>query len=104
MSRQIIWAAGFFDGEGCISIAKHQPNPKYYQHNHSYAVKLTVYQNMRAPLKCFKELFGGTIKLRPATGKQKRNGWVWSIGGQALVAALTQMLPYLIVKKEQAEL
>jgi hypothetical protein len=104
MSRQIIWAAGFFDGEGCISIGKAQPQLKYYKHNHHYTVRLTVYQNIRAPLQIFKELFGGTIKLRPATGKQKNNGWVWSIGGRGLVAALTQMLPYLIVKKEQAEL
>ena len=42
-----------------------------------------------------KELFGGQIRI---------NRKLWSLGGQPAVKALSEMLPYLIVKKSQAEL
>jgi len=49
------------------------------------------------------KLFGGTYFL-----KESREGskpcYLWSSGGQNAMAALEEMLPYLVVKRRQAEI
>ncbi len=92
MARQedLIWAAGFFDGEGCISIQKQQKQTRLY-----YYMSVSVYQNDCRPLDDFLELFGGSIL--PEAPAQK-----WRASGRTAAAMLSEMLPYLRVKREQA--
>lgn len=47
-------------------------------------------------------LFGGTIvKKRPRDGYMPQ--WRWIVYGNNAASALTAMLPYLVTKKDQAE-
>ena len=92
--EQIIWASGFFDGEGCISV---WPKTKRKAtHAISYNMSMAVFQNDRTPLDLLCMLFGGNIRRRDI-------GWFWTLSGQPTVNALEAMIPYLIVKRSQAE-
>lgn len=90
----VIWAAGFFDGEGCVCITRRlnrSGNAKVY-----HWLDISVYQNHSASLEELKALFGGSI------GSEGR-AWKWRACGPTAAAALREMLPYLRVKRAQAE-
>jgi hypothetical protein len=90
--EDVIWAAGFFDGEGCVSIVRRPKRDKVY-----HWLDISAYQNHRAPLEELQCLFGGSV--RPEAG-----GWKWRACGPTAGDALREMLPYLRVKHTQAEI
>ena len=92
------YLAGFFDGEGCVSISKAQPK------NHripKYAMNVAVVQKGIKMLAGFQELTGiGNIYET----KQAYSGYSWQFSGNTAKEFLVAILPYLINKKQQAEL
>ena len=84
------WAAGFFDGEGCIIIAK---RPK-----DNFALQLTTVQIEVAPLYKLQRLWGGSVY--PSKGKKLP---CWTINGREAARFLQNIFPYLLVKAEQAK-
>ncbi len=96
------YAAGFIDGDGCISI--------YLRTKSSSLVPLFNVQLMangidERPLVRLQLLFGGTIHLKSKNGPLgKRPIYYWVIQGEAAVESISILLPFLIVKREQAEL
>ena len=80
------WAAGFVDGEGCISLTSHR------------TLVLRVSQKDLRPLRKLKEMFGGSIRPQKPTGCAQ-----WYLSSAYAVAAIQQMLPFLILKREQAD-
>jgi hypothetical protein len=93
----VIWAAGFFDGEGCIGVSRSKKGKLCVY----YSIQITAFQNVRAPLDIFAQLFGGTIRYSTT---HSTGGWVWQLSGRALKLALEEMLPFLVVKREQAQI
>jgi hypothetical protein len=96
----LAWAAGFFDGEGCISRKK----------GGKRTWRLVVQQNVRPPLEVLERLFGGTL-YGPYTRQRSRDGvgqfsnpyYVWRLNTQAdVLFALECMYPYLRVKGAEA--
>jgi len=89
--RWVAWAAGFIDGEGCVALVRDTTRGTY--------VRLSVGQRTREPLTFLCELFGGSIhqeKTRPM--------WKWVVSHRTASKALTELLPYLVVKQDQAAL
>src|SRR6267378_443799 len=66
-----------------------------------------MFQVDRTPLDVFALTFGGTVRRRPisprSTFPSSRDGWVWCQCGHPAAATLKAMLPYLVVKRAQAE-
>ncbi|MGV1985619.1 LAGLIDADG family homing endonuclease [Agrobacterium sp. 22-221-1] len=89
------WAAGFFDGEGCIQI-----EPRKSGHGTSYYVNIQVTQNDRRPLDELQKRWGGNVTgaCRRATDRCFR----WRMSSTGAAVFLTAMLPYLLVKRERA--
>ena len=85
----IAWAAGFFDGEGCVQA---------YERGAILETKLTVFNLDPRPLKRLRELFGGTI--RP----DSRSGWWWSISGKDSEKFAKAILDHTSSKYDQLEL
>jgi hypothetical protein len=85
------WAAGFLDGEAYLGIRRHRRD-QYL--NHSLVV--SVDQNVVDPLDKLQSLFGGAVW-------RGRGIWRWSATTKNAFKALESTLPYLTVKKEQAE-
>ena len=86
----IAWAAGFFDGEGCIL-----PN---YNRKGKTILRVTVGQIYLPPLEHLKLLFGGYLETQPRkTPLQTYYRWV--VEYRKAKAFLEAVKPYLRVKQ-----
>ena len=98
----VAWAAGFFDGEGSVTLAA--GNPGHGQRRHAGQMKLaiSVWQTQKAPLLRLQMLFGGTIYANPQRSPRHAPSWAWRLHDQQAMDALLEMEPYLIRKAAQA--
>lgn len=91
--KKLLYAylAGILDGEGCITI--------FHEKKFKTTYILSVVVAMRCPtvVKLFASEFGGSLCLRGS------GVLAWTIRSNKAMHMLRQLLPYLVVKKKQAE-
>lgn len=90
------YAAGLFDGEGCIQIYR-QKNTNYF------SVFAKVAMTTRQPLLFLQRLYGGSVCVRPVRGG-RRPQWDWTVTGRACEQFLESVMTVLIVKGQEAAL
>lgn len=74
--RRIAWAAGLFDGDGCVLISKqHQPGRKHA----TYRLCLSVVQNCRATAERFQQILGLQSHLVAVRRTSKQNRRVYDV-------------------------
>lgn len=86
------WAAGFFDGEGCVNI-RINPNRRWH------TLTIILAQKDRRPLARFQEIFGNQEKIGITW---KRPYYRLTLCGTRAGAVLREMWPYLVLKREVA--
>lgn len=87
------YMAGFFDGEGCIRVNKTLSRGVICYH-----LIATVANNDRSILDSYKEIYGGDVRK-----KGKRECFSWSLFNKNIIEKfLLDILPYLVVKREEA--
>jgi hypothetical protein len=92
------WAAGFIDGEGYIDAAPRSRNTDYY------SPCVVVAQISKAPLQRLVDLYGGKIYNLPKRPRC-RQCYRWQLASaEALRDALPMWIPFMTVKKKEAEL
>lgn len=94
-TEELAYAAGFFDGEGCVLITKW---------NNCYSMRVCVTSTNLSVLLWMKERFGGCINDGPDPRPQARMKWCWIASTWVCVRFLEALLPFLKIKKPQAEL
>jgi len=96
------WAAGILDGEGCIGIygrAGRRTDGGLGLH----ALVSVGNTDFRMILK-LKDLFGGNISsLQRDSRPNRRAAITWRTSGRHAGRVLERVLPFLVVKREQAE-
>jgi len=98
--------AGLFDGEGCITIKRTAPRGR--QRTHTYIFSLSIEMADPRPIKAVCQAFN--LNLTYNTSRHLKNPskhrymYVAQIGRQAGIKILKTLLPYLIAKREEAEL
>lgn len=92
----LAYLAGFFDADGSIGITPPRDTSLYL-------LSIHVVQVVPAPLLLFQEAFGGKIG-RPRGDPPRRPVRTWTCETKKAEAALRAMLPWLVVKRERAEL
>lgn len=99
-SELLAWAAGFVDGEGCISLYERKDRKT------GYYIKLHVANTNKASLERLQALFGGSIQYiqRGSPERNWKPSFAWIVSHVKAHNALVELLPYLFVKKKQAEL
>lgn len=90
-----VYAAGFFDGEGYVAVAKTRAKTMVTGYAHS--IRVTVGQKNQDPLYWLRERWGGTIYYYP----QHKSAAEWMIFSEVARRFLTDIQPFLIVKKAQ---
>lgn len=95
----LAWAAGFIDGEGCIRIAKTNTRDKISKR---YSLMITAPQTDSRPIYKLQKMFGGTI-TEYDKGIYKKQ-WCWKVAAHASENVLNHLLPYFVVKGEQAQI
>jgi hypothetical protein len=90
------YAAGFFDGEGCISFRKNGVWP---------TIRVDANQVDRRPLAYLHSYYGGTLASRNVSkyNPNARDIWVWHTSARIALGVLRDISPYLICKAELAE-
>jgi len=89
LDTDIAYAAGFFDGEGCISISKNG------------AVDIRITNTAKNVLVKFQKLFGGTIGNR--TQKVNKTQYAYCVYGENAIEFIKILKPHLVEKLPQAE-
>lgn len=88
----LAWAAGFIDGEGCLSAGINNKG--------SVTTVISIGQKYREPLDTLQEMFSGTICQ---VHNKDRAAFILTISRRTeILAALDQFGPYLRVKADQA--
>jgi hypothetical protein len=92
--------AGLVDGEGYIGIRTsiNQRNSVTYRR---YAAQITVTNCCRDPLDLGQAIWGGSIHEYPGVNKPV---WKWQLSTRLGVRFARDLLPYLLIKKAQAEI
>src|SRR5258708_7075513 len=96
------YLAGFFDGEGSVSITKVRPKS-----NLPYAgcgIRATVTNTYRPVLQELHERFGGNINVRIRRADHHKQGYEWQAHGSDARNFLSAILPYLNEKYQQVVL
>ena len=95
---QLAWLAGFIDGEGCVRISRDRTR----HDNLSYTLSIQISQKDPAILREIQANWGGSLYHK----QPERNGGVYNLQIKSRQGAvlLEALLPYLRVKRTQAEL
>lgn len=91
---RVIWSAGFFDGEGYVGLGTSAASG-------NWSVRMSVGQLVREPLDILQGLFGGSI-CRDRHGPKPM--YKWACMSNIAARSLREMLPYLTVKRQQAQI
>ena len=110
MDLDIRYIAGLFDGEGWITIAKLDLGGyrKYSKDYMRYQLHIGIGMTYRPVItQLHSQLGGGEFVInRSAQAKmpKARTNYLWKLSSNPAAAFLNQVLPYLVVKKEEAEI
>ena len=96
-THDLCYFAGLFDGEGTITLGKIEK-----QNTYSFGISIAMV-SPRA-INDWHSAFGGSIKLREYKNPKWRPLYYWYAYGSRAELILQTLLPYLRVKKEEAEL
>jgi hypothetical protein len=100
------YMAGLLDGEGSIRIRMHMQETKKIGRGYQIKTQASIHiANCDiSVLKWAEDRFGGRISGRPALRERKTPLYDWSCSTQQAAQVLQQILPYLIIKREQANI
>ena len=93
LDMKLSYIAGFFDGEGCITIQ----DARYYN------FMMRACNNDERPIRFIQEILGGNVFEKQPTEKRSRS-YVWQCSGLVAAGVLEKLFPYLVCKKELARL
>jgi hypothetical protein len=97
----LAYCAGLIDGEGSIYIKKEtyqsKTNPKY-----RIVFKITMTEEPLIDL--LSKTFNGTYHLTTGNHLSRKSLYSMHLGDRKAIKAITSLLPYLMLKKKQAEL
>ena len=91
----LAWAAGIIDGEGCISLGPTSGRVQLILHVGQVDIRM---------LQKLYSIFGGIIKPMKDHRPRRRAVWRWRVRGDQAAQVLKLILPWLVIKHEQAEL
>ena len=101
------YAAGFFDGEGHISIAFSTARKCRGYSYDRYTLSVSMSQNDRRPLDWLSSRFGGNVRhlvAKRSYDKGKYSRYDWSLACTNAAEFLRKVRPWLLVKGDQADI
>lgn len=89
--EQLAYSAGLLDGEGCFHASRNE-------HCNTFRYGITVNLDFEKPLQRLQGMFGGEVK------PNANSGFTWTLPKHLLMHFLDRVIPYLMIKRRQAEL
>lgn len=97
--RDLFYAAGIIDGEGCITLRYHNKDGRSRP-----LLQVSVGNTDQWLVEWLRSSFGGNITYRQRVQKNWKPLWLWSAENKIAGEFLELIIPYLRLKKPQAEL
>jgi hypothetical protein len=99
----LAYIAGFFDGEGSITIHHNAgKSPRGLSPNHT--LQVSVANTDPRVIVWLRDCFGGRTVMRPSKVAKWRHVLQWIVRSNAAAEFLKAILPFLRMKREQAEI
>ena len=98
IEAEVAWLAGFFDGEGSVSIVKNRKRNTAFINARIGNTCLPALERVKLISGC------GAIAEQRHKNPKWRRVWYWTAACQQAAHFLTLVLPYLAIKREQAEI
>jgi hypothetical protein len=109
--KELVYAylAGFIDADGSITITIERSKDKKGNLKEQYCVKIAAHNCKIEPIELLRREFGGGKVRHKKTGKAKNHDnwrpcYEWMLTKNKAAIAIRTLLPYLIIKRKQAEL
>lgn len=90
------YTAGILDGEGCIDIQRQKAGQR------GHFARIGIVNTHKSLLDWLKDAFGGDVQPASRAKKKWKQSFRWRLSGSAAEVFLILVLPWLIVKKQQA--
>ncbi len=94
-SEELAYAAGIIDGEGCIRLNTQNGRP---------TLRVQVTNTKSELIVLFHKWFGGYVWINRKKGSSAKDSYVWEQAARQGAEVLVQVLPYLRLKRRQAEI
>ena len=92
------YLAGFFDGEGCISLSRRRQSNKI-------RIMIKLGNTIREPLRLFQKEFKGNIRYRRPANPNSKDYYNWFCPSSEWIRFITKVIiPYSIIKKERGQI
>lgn len=102
---ELAYMAGIFDGEGCIHIVKRKPDKKNKNSlSPSYSLRLGINISSKVIPYFFLSVCGGGVHKKERREDFYKDTWEWTLCGSPAAELLKNLLPYLKIKRVEAEL
>lgn len=88
------YAAGFFDGEGCVNVSTLRGKP---------FIRILVVNTNLEILTKLQQTWGGDVQKNYKSKAHWKQAYTWRLQHSACLGFLQDIYPYLVVKKNQAE-
>ena len=97
------YAAGFFDGEGCVMIWRSTGGQVDTAGRRHHRLVISVSQTHIGPLEWLMKRFGGTISFTKTTPDRPnfKDKWTWVLSNKRAAEFLRIIQPYLVLKAER---
>jgi hypothetical protein len=100
MSSKWPYVAGIFDGEGCVCLHERKPDGQS-----AFFLQVLIYNTSMNLMKWLVGNFGGKFYTRTQTNWSQKIQYVWHPSGKKnRESFLLGVLPYLVIKRKQAEI
>ena len=99
------YLAGILDGEGCLAIYKQfqKATPIRAARWHFFP-RVTVGNTRLELLFWLKQKLGGAVNVNTKQIGRRKTGYRWTCSDRRAIEVITLALPYLLLKRSQAEL
>ena len=98
----VAWAAGYFDGEGCLHSRKTASDDGGRSSASHLTWRMTISSTDLDMLEKFRDVFGIGAIYGPRTGEGRKPIWVWKVASPAKIYAIcAAMLPFLCARRAE---
>ena len=102
----VVWAAGLFDGEGCVAVERLTPRRLSGERTTKYRLRVRVRMTHRRTIERLQEIFGfGSMQFQSNKYNPKAaDSYVWALQGANANAFLLAVRQHVFTKKEEVDL
>ncbi len=93
--EQLLYAAGLFDGEGCITLSKDK-------RQHTRFLKLSLGSTSHSLVLFMQEAFGGNVRGPHIRNNRSKPIYEWFISNRKAAEILVELVPYMLEVRKVA--